>query len=117
MSPKPLYRGDIVLVPFPFTDLSSSKVRPTIIVSADNAYPDIVLAFISSAAPSPLTATDRLIETTDPAFPRTGLKKSSLFRMRKMASIERKLIHRRLGCVGPRLMKELDAKLRIALGL
>jgi hypothetical protein len=32
---KPLHHGDVVLVPFPFGDLSGRKVRPAVIVSAD----------------------------------------------------------------------------------
>lgn len=41
-----LHRGDIVLVPFPFTDLTGEKVRPAVIVSPDPVGEDIVLAFL-----------------------------------------------------------------------
>jgi len=42
-------QGIIVLTPFPFTDLSTSKRRPAIILSADNEKKtDVVVAYISS---------------------------------------------------------------------
>jgi len=44
-------RGDIVLVSFPFTDLSSSKRRPALVVSPDafnQTMQDLVLAAITS---------------------------------------------------------------------
>jgi len=43
-----LRRGDVVLVPFPFTDLSTDKMRPAVIVSADPQETDVTIAFISS---------------------------------------------------------------------
>ena len=44
------FRGDIVIVPFPFTDLSESKNRPAIVISNSkvNKKPDVVLAQITS---------------------------------------------------------------------
>ena len=49
-------QGDIVLIPVPFTDLSSSKRRPVIVISCD-AYNDatddmIVVAMTSNPAPA-----------------------------------------------------------------
>ena len=44
-------RGDIILVPFPFTDLSSSKRRPALVVSPDNLndhLQDLVVVAITS---------------------------------------------------------------------
>jgi mRNA interferase MazF len=44
-------RGDVVLVPFPFSDLSTSKVRPAVVVSSPlyhTTEPDMILAAITS---------------------------------------------------------------------
>lgn len=43
-------RGDIVLIPFPFTDLTASKLRPAIVVSNSNVNKttDLILAQITS---------------------------------------------------------------------
>ncbi len=47
-----LVRGDIVLVSFPFTDLTARKVRPAVIVSPDPQGLDVLVAFISSSTAS-----------------------------------------------------------------
>jgi mRNA interferase MazF len=43
--------GDVVLVPFPFTDQTASKKRPAVVVSA-NAYqqgrPDVIVMAVTS---------------------------------------------------------------------
>lgn len=47
-------RGDIVLVSFPFTDLSSSKRRPALVVSPDpfnERGQDLVVVAITSQMP------------------------------------------------------------------
>jgi mRNA interferase MazF len=78
----PLKRGDVVLVPFPFTDLTAEKLRPAVIVSPDPQELDVVIAFISSTMPSKeMAETDFLLTPDHPDFAKTGLKKRSVFKM------------------------------------
>ena len=117
--PEPaLKRGDVVLVPFPFTDLTTEKLRPAVIISVDPQGIDVIIAFISSAvSPKELSETDYLLRQDNPDFVKTGLKKTSTFRMTKLLTIERSRIIRRLGRVSPAVQKELDIRLRQAVGL
>ena len=44
-------RGDVLLVPFPFSDLSTSKVRPAVVVSSalyHTSEPDLLLAALAA---------------------------------------------------------------------
>lgn len=47
----PFQRGDVLLVPFPFSDLSTTKTRPALVVSGAGYHasePDLILAAITS---------------------------------------------------------------------
>lgn len=61
-------KGKIVLVPFPFTDLKGSKIRPAIVLV--NKESDLILAFISTQL-NWKEQSDILIEPTEI----NGLKK------------------------------------------
>ena len=112
-----LKRGDIVLVPFPFTDLTSAKVRPAVIVSPDPQGEDIIIAFISSIVTKPIGKAEFLLPSNHPDFASTGLKKDSVFKMSKLLTIHNSLALRRLGHISPAIQKELDQLLKQALGL
>jgi mRNA interferase MazF len=50
-------QGDVVLVPFPFTDLTAIKQRPALVLSPDRLNqkrPDLVVAAITSQVPAVL---------------------------------------------------------------
>ena len=56
--------GDVVLVPFPFTNQITSKQRPAVIISTKeyaNSRPDVVLMTITSQIQSPLGYADTLL--------------------------------------------------------
>ena len=88
--------GDVVLVPFPFTDQSASKRRPAVVASSD-AYnrrrPDlIVLAVTSQSRPSPSIGEAAILD-----WQTAGLLKPSVFKP-PLLTIQRSLVQRRLGC-------------------
>jgi len=64
-------KGKIVLVPFPFTDLTAAKLRPALAIYGGEK--DVIVAFISSKIPHELSEADVLIATENPDFKKTGL--------------------------------------------
>jgi mRNA interferase MazF len=101
-------KGDIVLVPFPFTDLSQTKLRPAIVLWADSTGDDITLCFVSSQRIDTLAIGEFLLDATDPEFTSTGLKTSSKVRVTRIVTVERKLIVRRLGELGTNQIQLLN---------
>jgi mRNA interferase MazF len=106
-------RGDIILVPFPFTDLSSTKQRPALVISSDalNARSDDVLvAAITSQIPGRLTAEEFLIPPGDLAA--CGLPKPSVVRVAKLAALHRQLVIKRIGLMPTPLLERILSQIR-----
>ena len=101
-------KGDIVLVPFPFTDLSQTKLRPAIVLWADSIGNDVTLCFVSSQGLDTLATGEFLLDAADPEFTSTGLKISSKVRVTRIVTVERKLIVRRLGKLGTNQIQVLN---------
>lgn len=93
-------KNKIVLVPFPFGDLTSHKVRPAICLTDEiEPYGHIVLAFITSRISNQLSETDIIIESTDADFAATGLKFASTIRLHRLMTISSSVIRRELGTI------------------
>jgi len=103
-------KGKIVLVPFPFTDLSALKKRPALILVERDM--DVLVAFISSQIP--LTrGPGMIIITTDlPEFSKTGLKKNSVIHIDKLATLSKAIILGEIGELGPKLKKMVNKAIR-----
>ena len=113
----PLAKGDIILVPFPFTDLSQTKLRPAVVLWADSKGQDVTLCFISSQKVERLAANEFAIASNDPQFSMTGLKVTSKVRVTRVVTLERRMLQRRLGRLSGQLMKRFDQTLRQAFQL
>jgi mRNA interferase MazF len=108
-------RGDVVLVPFPFTDLSAVKRRPALIISNDEynrATGDVVIAQITSKLNSPPRPGDHRLKDWLGA----GLPLPSLVRTR-VATLHASLLVRSLGSMPGDEMRVIDERLAETLGL
>jgi mRNA interferase MazF len=113
-------RGTIVLVPFPFTDLSQRKARPAVVLSPEHINtrsPDVILAAISSTTPHAPNDLELVLYKTDPLFKATGLRVNSVVKAQKLVTIQQSLIHTTLGQLADPWLHELDLRVMRALGL
>ncbi|MCY7377106.1 MAG: type II toxin-antitoxin system PemK/MazF family toxin [Pyrinomonadaceae bacterium] len=56
--------GDVVLLPFPFAELTNKKVRPAVVVcETQDKYRDLVVSAISSVVPKKLSKNEILLQT------------------------------------------------------
>jgi mRNA interferase MazF len=102
---------DIVLIPFPFSNLKSSKSRPVLVISCDRyngGGPD----FLGMAITSNLSDREHAVLLTQQDLKDGRLKFDSAARADKVYSLSRTLVRRRFGSVNSaafgRILDELD---------
>ncbi len=106
--------GDVVLVPFPFTDQTASKRRPAIVVSSDAYHhdrQDVIVVAVTSRIASP----SRTGDVTVGLWRDAGLLRPSVIKP-VFTTIEQGLILRKLGTLGSDDQHHLRAALRQVLG-
>ncbi|MCW3114571.1 MAG: hypothetical protein JWR18_2967 [Segetibacter sp.] len=105
-----MQKGDIVLIPFPFTDLTGTKLRPAVVLVSTAL--DLTVCFITTQV-GWQQATDLIITpSTD-----NGIKKTSLIRVSKIATIDKSLSLGKIGFLNNLEQKEIDIKLKQLLKL
>ena len=98
-------KGDIVLIPFPFTDLSGNKLRPAIVLYENTS--DVTVSFVTTQLQWQ-EPTDLVINPN----PSNGIKKISLIRLSKIATIDKAMIVGKIGVIAPIQINEVDLKLK-----
>lgn len=85
-------RASVVLVDFPFSDLSNSKMRPAIVLAKANNQDWFLCQITSNAG-----IDSRAIEINDPDFDQGSLQRRSFVRPDKIFTGHESLIIRRIG--------------------
>jgi len=101
-------KGEIVLIPFPFTDLSGQKIRPALVLYNEKKGEDCVVSFISSVQSKKLGKFDVLI---DPSIS-NGFKVRSTIKVNKIATLQKKMILGRLGILESSFLIKVDNLLK-----
>ena len=110
-----LRRGDVILVPFAYAELTTTKVRPALVVSSaafTTAERRITVAGITSNVAAHRNTTSYEI----PNWSAAGLQKPSVVTA-WLATISAALVQLRVGRLTSRDLREVERYLRIALDL
>lgn len=107
-------KGTIILVPFPFADFSTLKVRPALCLTDTIApHNQIAIAFISSNVNTEIGETEILLDNSNKWFIQTGLKVKSVLKLHKLVTIETASIKYKLGRIPDSIHSDINEKLKL----
>ena len=99
-------KGDVVVAPFPFSDLSAAKKRPALVVATLTGN-DVILCQITSQA----MVDSYAVPLIDRDFTNGGLRQISNVRPNRLFTAETSIILYRAGTISVAKMQEVLTKL------
>jgi len=112
-------RGDVVLVDYPFSDRTGSKVRPALVVQSDalnRRITDTILAAISRSTHR-VSATQLVIDLATPEGAQSGLRQNSVVQCENLLTFDHRLILGKIGSLSGPLLSRASDCLRTSLEL
>ena len=103
--------GDVVVVPFPFTDLTSSKVRPALVL-ATSTRGDVILCQITSQAAGHHEAVPILATDFEPGG---GLVRASFALPHRLVTVNESCVRRAVGRVKPQKLNHIRERVCAAI--
>jgi mRNA interferase MazF len=100
-------KGNVVILLFPFSDLSSSRKRPAVVV-ANLAGDDMILAQITSSV---VRNDEYSVSLEERDFKQGRLPVSSLIRPNKLFTADRSIISSKVGILKSSKIKEVEDSL------
>ncbi len=99
-------KGDVVVIPFPYSDLTNAKRRPALIV-AISSNNDLILSQITSQEVKDSFA----INLSDPDFLEGSLQKMSNIRPNKLFTADSRIILYKVGSINSDKLEEVIEKI------
>ena len=116
-----MQRGDVLLVDYPYSDRTGSKVRPCLVVqnNQNNARLNntIVVTITTNARRASIEPTPLLIDVATPTGQQSGLLHTSAIQCENILTIDRQFIMHNIGNLPPDAMAEIDECLKASLGI
>lgn len=115
-----LRRGDVVLVAFPFSDGTGSKLRPALVVQNDRnnrRLSNVILAAITTTVHRRNEPTQLFIDPAVAPGDQSGLVMPSVVSCENLVTVAVQRIRRRIGYLPQDTMQEVDQCLKASLGI
>lgn len=103
-------QGDILLIPIPFSDLTSSKKRPVLVLSNDD-YNDKTDDLIVAAITSNITRRDYTVLISNRDMQEGNLHVDSCVRVDKIYTLSQNIVINKFGRVKPEVLNKIKEKL------
>ena len=97
-------KGDVVVIPFPFSDLSASKKRPAVVIAALQGE-DIICCQVTSEA----RFDNYAIVLNDMDFREGSLRQTSMIRPNRLFTADKSIILYKIGSLKEKKMKEVES--------
>ena len=113
-------RGNVVIIDFPFTDSSASKVRPALVIQndADNArLRKTIVVMITGNLRMTRDPKHILVDPATAEGTSSGLHGPSLVSCGNLFTVEQDAIIRAIGHLASHTMLQIDQCLKLALGI
>ena len=102
--------GTVVLVHFPFTDLSGEKRRPAIVLAHAEGN-DLIVACVSSRMQRS-SSYSVVIDPEDADFAQTGLREKSIICVDKLVTLDSSVLSGELGLLSKEIQVRVGEKLK-----
>ncbi|MEI7843540.1 MAG: type II toxin-antitoxin system PemK/MazF family toxin [Gallionellaceae bacterium] len=103
--------GQVVLTPFPYSDLSATKLRPVLMLRQASRFDDWLVCMVSSQLNQADANLDEIISPSDTDFSNSGLKVPSVLRLSRLAVLDGSLLLGNIGAISEERLRSVRQRL------